>query len=168
MPVVAPESVALPPLERAEWKVELLDRLSPGQYRASVVANGTDGKGRSLTWQAHSVRFEVRRRSAEARGEVPYREALRQYLSDAPDHLDRAASGAKALLGIHPQSYAAYALLGRIANDQGNTEAAERLLNIAGDIIENDRDSLLRAFKAPYQIDAMKRSARARREKKPD
>jgi hypothetical protein len=155
--------IVLSPRDSIDWPIRLPSNLPPGEYRVTVTANASDGQGRPLVWRADAVEFVLRPQSASSLAEETYRRAMRHYLSDSPQRLRNARNAANALLKVHPRSWAAYALIGRIAEEEGDTEASRRAYDAAGTIIENDEDTLLIRHKTKRQIDEMKANVRARR-----
>jgi len=147
MPVTDDGAIELVPRERVDWTVTLPRQLPVGAYRVELQLDGRDDQALPVAWQATAVDFEIRARSTESRPEELYRRALRYFLSDEAGHLDSAKQIANALLKLHPSSYAANALLGRVAEDEGDSNSAKRYFERATDLVERDQDRLLTKYK---------------------
>lgn len=159
-PLLSDEVIALSPSDRVDWLIRLRSTLQPGHYKVTVRALAADDQQRPLVWRGSYVEFEVRPQTSASRPEETYRKALRHLLWGGGQRLARARAEARALLAMHPGSFAAQTLFGKIAEAEGDSTSAERFFQRAVEIVEKDQDVLLRRFKTKDQIDELKKRSR--------
>jgi hypothetical protein len=128
------ELTTLRPGERVEWMAEVSGPLLPGMYAISINTRATDERGRPIAPLATTYRYEVRGTSAESLPEIHRRAAMRHL--QAGDQVDLAAADAavERLLEVHPTSFEAYVIRGRIERRRGNETAALRSFARAAEI----------------------------------
>jgi hypothetical protein len=140
--------------EELVWPVSVDEPLPPGLYEVEVTVNATPRDGGSIFAVQPTVSFEVRPADAEP-VEVARRQALRALASL---DLREAENAGLALLKLHPASYEAVVVLGRIALARGATDDAKTHLARALSILDNGEDTYLRQHNSPQQIESIRQA----------
>ena len=140
-------SIRLNPRASLHWKAELARDLPPGVYMVDFALDLSDENARPPSPHGPRFRFEVREPSADSAAEVIKRRAVRAL---AEEHYDVAEAEAASLLRLHPNSFMAYSLLGRVAETQGRQSAAVAAFQRAIAIVKAGTDQLYR-WSNPWQ-----------------
>jgi hypothetical protein len=143
--------------ERIEWLVDLGTSLEPGRYHLRVVPNAADGSGLPISPRVSTYAFDVRPRSEDAEAEITRREAWRHYLEGGESAFKRAELAVDRLLQIHPNSYEAFVVRGRVAMARGDEARAIEAYARAAEIVRNNRDTLLVRFSSRAHRESMQK-----------
>jgi hypothetical protein len=146
--------------EKVEWRAEFDGHLPPGMYQVHLVMDVKDESGRPVI--PHSpYEFEVRPRSSDAETELARRDAWREYLHTDVQSLQRAEAALQRLLHLHPLSYEACLIEGRISERKGDRVKADEALKRTAEILRNGHDKLLLKFKTQSEVREILRGVEA-------